>query len=259
MWLSEYGREDGQREARALRTEALPHVDALYRAALRLSRNPDDARDLLQETLLRAYRYFHQYTPGTNCRAWLLTILYNNFRNGYRGAGREQLSATPEDFERELEKFSSRGDQALSNPEMLVSEQIPDHEVSAALDALPPDFRAVLMLVDVQELNYKEVAQVLGIPIGTVKSRVSRGRQMMPYCAGRVCPPAGAGPIGGFRYRSVSVDRPRRFSAKLASARKTARLRRSCLLATPHRGHFLECFGTSVFQTHRIDELLRHL
>lgn len=164
--------------------EALPHVDALYRAALRLSRNPDDARDLLQETVLRAYRYFHQYTPGTNCRAWLLTILYNNFRNGYRGAGHEQLSATPEDFERELEKFSSRGDQALSNPEMLVSERIPDHEVSAALDALPPDFRAVLMLVDVQELNYKEVAQVLGIPIGTVKSRVSRGRQMMRTALG---------------------------------------------------------------------------
>ena len=137
-----------------------------------------------QETLLRAYRYFRQYTPGTNCRAWLLTILYNNFRNGYRGAGREQLSATPEDFERELEKFSSRGDQALSNPEMLVSEQIPDHEVSAALDALPPDFRAVLMLVDVQELNYKEVAQVIGIPIGTVKSRVSRGRQMMRTALG---------------------------------------------------------------------------
>ena len=89
--------------------EALPHVDALYRAALRLSRNPDDARDLLQETLLRAYRYFHQYTPGTNCRAWLLTILYNNFRNGYRGAGRELLSATPEDFERELEKLAAGG------------------------------------------------------------------------------------------------------------------------------------------------------
>jgi RNA polymerase sigma-70 factor (ECF subfamily) len=159
--------------------EALPHVDALYRAALRLSRNPDEARDLVQETVLRAYRFFHQYTPGTNCRAWLLTILYNNFRNCYRGAGRELLSVTPEDFERELEKLSSRGDQALSNPEMLVSEQILDHEVSAALDALPPDFCTVLMLVDVQELNYKEVAQVLGIPIGTVKSRVSRGRQMM--------------------------------------------------------------------------------
>jgi RNA polymerase sigma-70 factor (ECF subfamily) len=108
--------------------EALPHVDALYRAALRLSRNPDDARDLLQETALRAYRFFHQYTPGTNCRAWSLAILYNNFCNCYRGAGRELLSATPKDFERELEKLSSRGDQALSNPEMLVSEQILDHE-----------------------------------------------------------------------------------------------------------------------------------
>jgi len=164
--------------------EALPHVDALYRAALQLSRNPDDARDLLQETVLRAYRFFHQYTPGTNCRSWLLTILYNSFRNGYRAAGRELLSVTPEDFERELEKVSSRGDQTLSNPDILISEQVLDHEVSAALDALPPDFHTVLMLVDVQELNYKQVAQVLGIPIGTVKSRVLRGRQMMRTALG---------------------------------------------------------------------------
>src|SRR5258708_24574981 len=112
-------RKPGRAKRELFEDEALPHVDALYRAALRLSRNPDDARDLLQETVLRAYRYFHQYTPGTNCRAWLLTILYNNFRNGYRGAGREQLSATPEDFERELEKSRSRGDQALSNPKCL--------------------------------------------------------------------------------------------------------------------------------------------
>ena len=89
--------------------EALPHVDALYSAALRLSRNPDDARDLLQETVLRAYRFFHQYTPGTNCRAWLFTILYNNFRNGYRSADREQVSLTPEDFEREVEGFECAG------------------------------------------------------------------------------------------------------------------------------------------------------
>ena len=164
--------------------EALPHVDALYSAALRLSRNPDDARDLLQETVLRAYRFFHQYTPGTNCRAWLLTILYNNFRNGYRGADREQVSLTPEDFEREVEGLSARGDQRLSNPEMLISEHVLDHEVAAALNALPLDFRTVLMLVDVQELNYQEVAQVLKIPIGTVKSRVSRGRQMMRVALG---------------------------------------------------------------------------
>lgn len=167
-------------EKRALfEREALPHVDALYSAALRLSRNPDDARDLLQETVLRAYRFFHQYTPGTNCRAWLLTILYNNFRNGYRGGAREMLAATPEDFEREVEGASVRSDKPSNNPEALLAEQVLDHEVAAALDALPADFRSVLMLIDVQELNYQEAAQVLGCPIGTVKSRVSRGRQMM--------------------------------------------------------------------------------
>ena len=173
------GEKGGSEKRELFEREALPHVDALYSAALRLSRNPDDARDLLQETVLRAFRFFHQYTPGTNCRAWLLTILYNNFRNGYRGASREQVSLTPEDFEREMEGMSARGDQALTNPEMLVSDHVLDHEVSAALDALPPDFRTVLVMVDVQELNYQEVAQVLAVPIGTVKSRVSRGRQMM--------------------------------------------------------------------------------
>jgi RNA polymerase sigma-70 factor, ECF subfamily len=172
-------------EKRALfEREALPHVDALYSAALRLSRNPEDARDLLQETVLRAYRFFHQYTPGTNCRAWLLTILYNNFRNGYRGADRELVSLTPDDFERAVEGASARGDQRLSNPETLVSEQVLDQEVSAALNALPSDFRTVLILVDVQELNYQEAAQVLEIPIGTVKSRVSRARQMMRVALG---------------------------------------------------------------------------
>ncbi len=177
--------DKGGSEKRGLfEREALPHVDALYSAALRLSRNPDDARDLLQETVLRAYRFFHQYTPGTNCRAWLLTILYNNFRNGYRSADREQVSLTPEDFEREVEDLSARGDQRFSNPEMLISEYVLDHEVAAALNALRPDFRTVLMLVDVQELNYQEVAQVLDIPIGTVKSRVSRGRQMMRVALG---------------------------------------------------------------------------
>jgi RNA polymerase sigma-70 factor (ECF subfamily) len=113
-----------------------------------------------------------------------LTILYNNFRNGYRGADREQVSLTPEDFERAVEGLSARGDQRLSNPEALVSEHVMDQEVSAALNALPSDFRTVLMLVDVQELNYQEAARVLEIPIGTVKSRVSRGRQMMRIALG---------------------------------------------------------------------------
>lgn len=169
--------EDGKREL--FEHEAMPHLDALYSAALRLSRNPDDASDLLQETMLRAYRFFHQYTPGTNCRAWLLTILYNNFRNDYRGTVREQLSVTPDDFERQVEGMSARCDPALSDPERLISDRVLDHEVAAALKALPVKFRTALTLVDLQELNYQEIAQVLAIPIGTVKSRVSRGRQMM--------------------------------------------------------------------------------
>src|SRR5262249_21957393 len=106
------------------------------------------------------------------------------FRNGYRGADREQVSLTPEDFERAIESSSARGDHKLSNPEMLISEHVLDHEVAAALNGLRTDFRTVLMLVDVQELNYQEVAQVLEIPIGTVKSRVSRGRQMMRLALG---------------------------------------------------------------------------
>jgi RNA polymerase sigma-70 factor (ECF subfamily) len=169
----------GSEKRELFEREALPHVNALYSAALRLSRNPDDARDLLQETVLRAYRFFHQYTPGTNCRAWLLTILYNNFRNGYRGPDRAEVSLTIDDFERAIESSSAQADQASNNPEMLISENVLDHEVEEALEDLPPDFRSVLMLVDMQELNYQEVAQVLGIPIGTVKSRVSRARQMM--------------------------------------------------------------------------------
>ncbi len=169
----------GSEKRRIFEREALPYVDTLYSTALRLSRNPEDARDLLQETVLRAYRFFHQYTPGTNCRAWLLTILYNNFRNGYRSGDREQLAGTPEEFERELEKLSSQGGQRVTNPETLISENVLDHEVAAALNSQPADFRSVLLLIDVQELNYQEAARVLEIPIGTIKSRVSRARQMM--------------------------------------------------------------------------------
>src|SRR6202043_404840 len=109
--------------------EALPHVDALYSAALRLSRNPDDARDLLQETVLRAYRFFHQYTPGTNCRAWLLTILYNSFRNGYRRAMREQPATSNEDFEQRLEAQSLLADAAHTDPEQMLSGRMLGHQL----------------------------------------------------------------------------------------------------------------------------------
>lgn len=158
---------------------ALPHLDAIYTAALRLARNPDDAEDLLQETILRAYRFFHQFTAGTNCRAWLLTILYNNFRNSYRRGAREHPAATSEEFEREVESSSWRSDQTRINPEDLLGDRLLGNRIEAALATLPADFREALLLVDVQELNYAEVATVLEVPLGTVKSRVSRGRALM--------------------------------------------------------------------------------
>jgi len=158
---------------------ALPHLDAIYTAALRLARNPDDAEDLLQETVLRAFRFFHQFTEGTNCRAWLLTILYNNFRNSYRRGSREQPAATTEEFDRSVETDSLRRDQTRVNPEDLFGNRMLGHRIEAALNTLPPDFREALLLVDVQELNYQEVALVLEVPLGTIKSRVSRGRALM--------------------------------------------------------------------------------
>ena len=159
--------------------EALPHLDVLYTMALRLVRNADDAGDLLQETVLRAYRFFHQFESGTNCRAWMLTILFNNFRNGYRKSSREQPAASADEFDRKVEAESLRTDPAGSNPESVVSGQRMEGEVEAALAGLPAEFREAILLVDVEELSYQEVSGVLNIPIGTVKSRVSRGRAML--------------------------------------------------------------------------------
>ncbi|HEV2169707.1 MAG TPA: sigma-70 family RNA polymerase sigma factor [Candidatus Binatus sp.] len=159
--------------------EALPHLDALYSMALRLVRNADDAGDLLQETVLRAYRFFHQFESGTNCRAWMLTILFNNFRNGYRKTSREQPAASADEFDRKVEAESLRLDPARENPEAVVSSQRMEGEVEAALNGLPAEFREAILLVDVEELSYQEVSGVLNVPIGTVKSRVSRGRAML--------------------------------------------------------------------------------
>ena len=105
----------GEDKRKLFEHEALPHLDALYSTALRLARNADDANDLLQETILRAFRFFHQFTPGTNCRAWLLTILYNIFRNSYRRGTREQVAATAEEFERRADTDSVHPSAAPSN------------------------------------------------------------------------------------------------------------------------------------------------
>ena len=174
------GTGDSQNRKR-FEQEALPHLDTLFTTALHLTRNRDDASDLSQETMLRAYRSFHQFQPGTDCRAWLLTILYNAFRSRYaRERRREQPSTTTEEFERALEVESNRN-HSSADPEQMLARSSLEPDVQKALYSLPQEFRTALLLVDVNELSYEEAAKAMEVPIGTVRSRLSRARAMMRY------------------------------------------------------------------------------
>jgi len=158
-------------------TEVFPHLGTLFNAALRLTRNPDDAGDLTQETVLRAWRFFDHFEPGTNCRGWLLTILHNVFRNGYRRTGRERPTTTAEEFDRLSDIRGVTADASSGpTPESLTMDRSLDEQIKNALAALPEEFRVAILMVDIDELSYEEVANALNIPVGTVKSRVSRGR-----------------------------------------------------------------------------------
>lgn len=157
---------------------ALVHLDLLYRAALRLTHNRAEAEDLVQETWLRAIRHFDQFDPDSNCRAWLLTILRNAFLNRLRREGREILEsdvAADGSGATRLEEASV----AHSSPEENFLQTVLHGDVDRALKTLPLPFRLVVTLADLEGLTYKEIAQVLDCPIGTVMSRLSRARQLM--------------------------------------------------------------------------------
>ena len=171
--------ETKSEKRRLFEREALPYLDSLFTTALYLTRNQEEANDLCQETMLRAYRSFHQFTIGTNCRAWLQTILHNLFRANRSRAKPEYISATSEEFERAIETESFRAPGQLVNPEAIVAQRSFDQSVQRALRDLPTDFKAALILVDLEDVTYKEAAGALDVPIGTVRSRVSRGRALM--------------------------------------------------------------------------------
>lgn len=157
------------------------HLDALYRSALRLTRKPEDAEDLVQETYLRAYRYRHRFQPGTNEKAWLFTILTNVFRNRLRRQPppQEPIDVPERDFYI-YEQLQREGlPLHLMSPEELVVERGFGREVKKALEELPVPMRMVVLLVDVEDFSYKEVARILGIKIGTVMSRLHRGRRLL--------------------------------------------------------------------------------
>ena len=154
--------------------EALSYVDSLFGTALRLTRRPADADDLVQDTYLKAFRSASQFQRGTNLKAWLFTILHNTFRNMRRHDGRNPVDVDSE----YVEQAPSRAPNEFS-PEELLTRATLDQDLQAALDALPAAFRQAVWLRDVEELTYAEIAGVLGVPIGTVMSRISRGRHAL--------------------------------------------------------------------------------
>ena len=158
--------------------EALVHMDALYSMALFLTRNPQDAGDLVQDTYLRAYRFFHQFQQGTSCRAWLFTILRNTFINGYRKKVREPNLVDYADVEPFLHLVRDCPGEDDSPERRALDRQFGD-DVTEALDQLPSEFRVVVLLCDVEGFSYEEIAEIVACPIGTVRSRLSRGRQLL--------------------------------------------------------------------------------
>jgi len=161
---------------------AMPYMDALYSAALRMTRNPSDAEDLVQETYLRAYRGFPGFQDGTNLKAWLYKILTNTFINIYRAKKRrpEQVDLDDtEDFYLYRKLGGLEAVESQRTPETEVLDQMPEAVVKDALEALPEQFRMAVLLADVEGFSYKEIAEITDVPIGTVMSRLHRGRKQL--------------------------------------------------------------------------------
>lgn len=159
--------------------EAMPHIDSLMRTARRMTKSETDAEDLVQETMLKAYRFFDKFEEGTNCKAWLFKIMTNIFINNYRSKAKAPQSLTFEDIDDGFLFGQLAKNKDISDPEKEFFSKILDEDVRNAISELPEDFRLVVVLSFLEGFSYQEIADITGLQIGTVKSRLHRGRKLL--------------------------------------------------------------------------------
>lgn len=158
--------------------EAMPHMDALYNFALRMTGDPEDADDLVQETYLKAFKFFDKFEKGTNCKAWMFRILKNSFINDYRKTSKEPDKVDYDDIQNFYETIKS-SDVKTQHVQEDVFSQLLDDDISKAITNLPEDFRTVIILSDIEGFTYEEIADFVDCPVGTVRSRLHRARKML--------------------------------------------------------------------------------
>ena len=172
--------EEQREQQRLFEEQALPLLDQLYGGAMRLTRNPQDAEDLIQETYLKAYKNFSSFKQGTNLKAWLYRIMTNTYINSYRKAQRRPTESSADELsDFQLYTTSGHDSTGLESAEVAALKQMPDSQISEAMNDLPEDYRMVVYYADVEGLAYKEIAEIMDTPLGTVMSRLHRGRKLL--------------------------------------------------------------------------------